>query len=124
MKKMELTINGEVYEFVAGFGFLREINAKAKVHIDEVGMDKKIGMTYYFANLLDGDVEALADILDMLNKNQKPRLTRAALEAYIEDDDTDIDDLFKQVINFLLSANVSKKVMATLQNKLEDKPEA
>ncbi|MBM6764513.1 hypothetical protein H5996_01160 [Faecalicoccus pleomorphus] len=118
MKAIELTINGEVYKLVAGFGFLREINSKAKVQIDDIKQEKKVGMTIYFANLIDGDVEALADVIDMLNKGQTPRLKRADIEDYIVDDDTDIDELFKTVIDFLSKANVSKKAMANLMGTM------
>lgn len=119
MKAIELTINGEVYKLVAGFGFLREINSKAKVQLDDIKQEKKVGMTLYFANLIEGDVEALADVIDMLNKGQTPRLKRADIEDYIADDDTDIDELFKTVIDFLSQANVSKKVMMTVKGTVD-----
>lgn len=119
MKAIELTINGEVYKLVAGFGFLREINSKAKVLLDDIKQEKKVGMTLYFANLIEGDVEALADVIDMLNKGQTPRLKRADIEGYIADDDTDIDELFKTVIDFLSQANVSKKVMMTVKGTVD-----
>lgn len=119
MKAIELTIKGEVYELVAGFGFLREINSKAKVLLDDIKQEKKVGMTLYFANLIEGDVEALADVIDMLNKGQTPRLKRADIEDYIADDDTDIDELFKTVIDFLSQANVSKKIMMTVKGTVD-----
>ena len=119
MKAIELTINGEVYKLVAGFGFLREINGKAKVLLDDIKQEKKVGMTLYFANLIEGDVEALADVIDMLNKGQTPRLKRADIEDYIADDDTDIDELFKTVIDFLSQANVSKKIMMTVKGTVD-----
>lgn len=119
MKAIELTINGEVYKLVAGFGFLREINSKAKVLLDDIKQEKKVGMTLYFANLIEGDVEALADVIDMLNKGQTPRLKRADIEDYIADDDTDIDELFKTVIDFLSQANVSKKIMMTVKGTVD-----
>lgn len=119
MKAIELTIKGEVYKLVAGFGFLREINSKAKVQLDDIKQEKKVGMTLYFANLIEGDVEALADVIDMLNKGQTPRLKRADIEDYIADDDTDIDDLFKTVIDFLSQANVSKKIMMTVKGTVD-----
>lgn len=119
MKSIELTIKGEVYKLVAGFGFLREINSKARVQLDDIKQEKKVGMTLYFANLIEGDVEALADVIDMLNKGQTPRLKRADIEDYIVDDDTDIDELFKTVIDFLSQANVSKKVMMTVKGTVD-----
>lgn len=119
MKSIELTIKGEVYKLVAGFGFLREINSKARVQLDDIKQEKKVGMTLYFANLIEGDVEALADVIDMLNKGQTPRLKRADIEDYIADDDTDIDELFKTVIDFLSQANVSKKVMMTVKGTVD-----
>lgn len=106
----ELTINNQVYPFNLGLGFLREMNKKASQPVDGVpGMKKSIGLRYSVAAVMDGDVEALIDVLNVANKGMDPRLTKAELEAYIEDDDTDIDRLFEDVLDFLKKANATKK---------------
>lgn len=118
---MELTINGTVYEFNFGMGFLREINKRVQTPVDGLkGVDKNIGLQFTVASIIDGDVEALVDALDIANKGMNPRLTRQALDAYIDDADTDIDGLFAMVINFLSKANATKKTVASLQEAIKE----
>lgn len=118
---MELTINGTVYEFNFGMGFLREINKRVQTPVDGLkGVDKNIGLQFTVASIIDGDVEALVDALDIANKGMSPRLTRQALDAYIDDADTDIDGLFSMVIDFLLKANATKKTVASLQEAIKE----
>ena len=82
-------------------------------------MKKDVGFNYYAAEMLGGDVEALVMILNTANKGQNPRITPAALEAYVEDPDTDIDELFDKVKDFLLGANVTKKATRFLVEQVE-----
>lgn len=118
---MELTINGTVYEFNFGMGFLREINKRVQTPVDGLkGVDKNIGLQFTVASIIDGDVEALVDALDIANKGMNPRLTRQALDAYIDDADTDIDGLFSMVIDFLARANATKKTVASLQEAIKE----
>lgn len=118
---MELTINGTVYEFNFGMGFLREINKRVQTPVDGLkGVDKNIGLQFTVASIIDGDVEALVDALDIANKGMNPRLTRQALDAYIDDADTDIDGLFSMVIDFLSKANATKKTVASLQEAIKE----
>lgn len=118
---MELTINGTVYEFNFGMGFLREINKRVQTPVDGLkGVDKNIGLQFTVASIIDGDVEALVDALDIANKGMSPRLTRQALDAYIDDADTDIDGLFTMVIDFLSKANATKKTVESLQEAIKE----
>ena len=118
---MELTINGNVYEFNFGMGFLREINKRVQTPVDGLkGVDKNIGLQFTVASIIDGDVEALVDALDIANKGMNPRLTRQALDAYIDDAETDIDGLFSMVIDFLARANATKKTVASLQEAIKE----
>jgi len=117
---MELTINETVYAFHFGMGFLREINKKVGAPVEGLpDVKKNIGLQYMVAGVLDGDVEALVEILDTANKGQTPRLTRAQLDAYIDSGDTDIDALFDEVLSFLKNANATRKTVATLLEAVE-----
>lgn len=112
---MELTIDDAVYQFNFGMGFMREINKKVGTPVDGLpDVKKNIGLQYNVAGILDGDVEALVDVLDVANKGQTPRVTRQLLDVYIDDENTDIDALFDTVIDFLKSANATKKVVNNL----------
>ena len=116
----ELTISDAVYEFNFDMGFLREINARIKTPIDGLkGVEKNMGLQYMIASVIDGDPEALVDVLDAANKGSKPRVTRNLLDAYISDENTDIDALFEDVLGFLEKANVTKKVMKTLKTAMK-----
>lgn len=118
---LEITIDGVVYSFNFGMGFMREINKKVGTPVDGLpDVKKNIGLQYYVAGVLDFDVEALVDILDIANKGQNPRVTRALLDAYIDDPETDIDRLFEDVLDFLKSANATKKTVTNLLAAIEE----
>ena len=120
----ELTINGVVYAFHFGMGFMREINKKVTTPVDGLkDVKKNIGLQYLVASVIDGDLEALVDILDAANKGQNPRVTRAAIDAYIDDADTDIDALFAEVIDFLRNANATRKTVSMLLEAIEKQKE-
>lgn len=117
---MELTIDGNVYEFSFGMGFMREINKRVGTPVDGVpDVKKNIGLQYMVASIIDGDVEALVEVLDTANKGKKPRVTRFLLDSYIDDEETDIDALFNEVLDFLGKANATKKIVTTMQEAYE-----
>lgn len=116
----ELTIKEEVYQFHFGMGFMREINKKVSVPVDGLpNVKKNIGLQYYVASVIDGDLEALADVLDAANKNMKPRLTKDLFDYYIDEECEDADALFADVMGFLKNANATKKTVALLLEQVE-----
>ena len=117
---LELTIKGTVYQFNFGMGFMRAINKLVGTPVDGLpDVKKNIGLQYYIAGVIDGDVEALVDVLDMANKNNEPRVTRDLLDSYIDDEETDIAALFDTVLGFLEITNATKKVAANLLAMVE-----
>lgn len=114
---LELTINAQVYKFKFGIGFMREMNKKQK-HTEN-GITKEVGLQMGIAGIIDGDIEDLITILDISNKTEEPRVTRQLIEEYIEDENTDIDELFKKVLDFLEEANVTKKITKQLIEMVE-----
>lgn len=118
---MELTINGQVYQFNFGMGFLREANKTVSEKLNSSTDKKKdVGATYMIAGIMDGDPEDLVNALDLANKGQNPRVTRALLDSYIENPETDIDRLFEDVLDFLGSANATKKIVERLKKRIEE----
>lgn len=116
----ELTINNQVYNFHFGFGFVKEINKTITADIEGAhGAKREMGLQYHVASLFDGNIESLALILDTANKGQDPRLTRETLEAYIEDESTDIDGLFEKVLDFLRRANCTRKIAQRVTEEVE-----
>lgn len=118
---MELTINGQVYQFNFGMGFMREMNKKVSMPVDGVkDVKKNIGLRYAVAGIMDGDVEALEDLLLVANKGQNPRATTEILDEYIDDPDTDINQLFEDTMGFLKNANATKKCVQNLEKTIEE----
>ena len=120
----ELTIENEVYQFNAGMGFVKEINKTVQIPVDGApSVKQNAGVRYKIGQLFDGDVEALVDVLDVANKGQSLRATRTLLEKYIEDESTDIDKLFEDVLDFLSNANCTKKAVRELRKVAEKRME-
>lgn len=123
MAVMELTIGNQVYEFKAGIGFMREANKRVVEKIDNTDTYRGVGLTYLVAGIIDGDIDDLVDALDLMNKGMKPRVTRAQLEEYVEEVD-DIDKLFEDVLDFFANANVSKRIVKNLMERIKKAQEA
>lgn len=117
----ELTIDGEVYEFKFGVGFVREINKKTVIPTQGLpGAMQEVGFQFEVAKVIDGDVVALVDMLEIANKGMKPRVTTKKLEEYI-DNEADIDELFTQVIGFLSEAAATKSATQKMKAAMTPK---
>lgn len=116
----ELQINQSTYEFNFGLGFMRALNKTISVPVENIkGKTKEIGMQYKIAEVIDGDIEALEDVLLTANQGFSPRLERSELDKHIEDENTDIDELFEKVLGFLKSANATKKTIREILEEVE-----
>ncbi len=116
---MELTINGKVYQFKFGLGFLREANKTKKQKMPN-GTEQEVGGRLLIAGVMDGDILALEDVLNIANKTEKPRITTKELEDYLEDPDTDIDKLLEETLDFLKNSNVTKRTVASIEKAIEE----
>lgn len=118
---MELTIDGQVYQFNFGMGFLREANKRVSMPVEGMnGMKKDVGARYLIAQVLDGEVDSLVDLLDIANKGQNPRVTKALLDSYIDNPETNIDELFEKTKGFLSKANATRKMMEKMQEAIDE----
>ena len=115
---MELTINGQVFKFNFGMGFLREINKTAKVH--SVDVDKNVGFRYAVAGIIDRDPETLVDVLYTANSGQDPRVTKPLLDSYIDNENTDIEELFDTVMDFFEKTNATKSLTKKVLEAVEE----
>ena len=116
----ELTINDKVYPCRFGMGFLREINKRVEMTFDEdTGAKRNIGLYYTIIDLMDGVLETLEDVLLAANQGEQPRLQRTALDAYLEDEDTDVDQLFADVLDFFERANCTKNTLTKVWEFVE-----
>lgn len=117
----ELTIKEKVYQFNFGMGFIREIDPTVTKEIEGVkGKVQNLGLQYAIAGVIDGDVVTLADVLFRANKGFEPRVTQKEIEGYIEDENTDLDALFADVLDFFKRANVTKKTAQSLLEAIEN----
>lgn len=117
--KFEIEMNGTPYAFNFGMGFLKAINSRATEKVPNSNYSVNVGAKYLMAQVMSDDVEALCDVLMTANKGESPRLTQKELETYIEDEATDIEALFAQVVDFFGKANATKMVYKELQSLTE-----
>lgn len=109
----ELTIKDNVYQFNFGMGFMREMNKRVCTPVDGLkDVKQNIGLRFCVLSIINKDIEALVDALEVANKGMNPRVTRQLLDAHIDDDATDVEKLFDEVLDFLKNANATK--MATM----------
>lgn len=117
---MELVINGTSYEFNFGIGFVREIDKTVQRPVDGVpNLKENVGLTMAVSKILSGDVVTLVDVLLMGNKGKNPRITKDELEAYIDDEETNIEELFDKVIDFFRNANSCKIIVKRLEDAIK-----
>lgn len=117
----DIEINGTSYPVKFGMNFIREMNQRVTVSMDAWGgKEENVGLNYYIAKLMDGDLEALQQILFVANKTETPKLDISMLNNWFEDENTDIDAIFKQVTDFLSEANCTKKAYRTIKKAVEE----
>lgn len=104
----ELVINGNTYQFKLGIKFMRDVNKRAERKIDGLDITEKIGMSLMIASLIDGDIDELFYALRFANEGFTPRLEPSEFDKWIEDDSTDIDAVFKEVLGFFEKSNCCK----------------
>ena len=117
--RFEIEMNGTPYAFNFGMGFLKAINSRATEKVPNSNYSVNVGAKYLMAQVMSDDVEALCDVLMTANKGESPRLTQKELETYIEDEATDIEALFAQVVDFFGKANATKMVYKEIQSIAE-----
>ena len=115
---MELEINGKAYNFKFGIGFLREVNSKQKVKTAD-GNERELGFAYMVGGLMDGNILDLCEMLYIANKTETPRVDKKELEDYLDDENTDIDKLFTDTIDFLSKSNACKTQIKQIQKAIE-----
>ena len=116
----EIEIKDTMYQFNFGLGFMREVEPKVRSKPDQNGVAQNIGLRYMIAEIMDGDCATLSDALLLANKGFVPRLSQKDLDAYLEDESTDIDKVFDDVMGFLKTANATKKTVAELEKAIAE----
>ena len=117
----ELVIKEVAYPLNFGMGFVRKLDKSVNIPVDGLpGVKKDIGLTYAIMSLMDNDIVMLANVIDIANEGQNPRLTKAAIDAYLEDENTNIEELFDKILGFFKSANCTKRTAARVDAALKE----
>lgn len=121
---LELTINDTTYQFNFNIAFMRTMNKTHKEASKELfGENARAngGLAVAMMSVfLDDDIDELITMLDEANKGMEPRIKKVEIEKFIDDPDTDLDELLESVKNSLSSSNATKKEMKKVENLLED----
>lgn len=114
----ELEMNGQMVQLNFGMGFLRRINATTSVPVDGMqGVRENVGLKYSVGKLINNDVETLVDVIDMANAGCEPRVTKTTIDAFIDDENTNMDEVFEKVLGFLKTSNATQNgTMEAIEN--------
>lgn len=106
----EIMMGGVTYPLRFGMQFLRTINKEHQVPVENMpGEKESMGLTYTVGMLMQGSLETLEHVIYVANKTENPRMANAGIiDEYIENECEDIEALFDQVMDFLLTANATK----------------
>ena len=117
----ELVIKDTAYPLNFGMGFVRKLDKSVNIPVDGLpGVKKDIGLTYAIMSLMDNDIVMLANVIDIANEGQNPRLTKAAIDAYLEDENTNFEELFDKILGFFKSSNCTKRTAARVDAALKE----
>ena len=106
----DIEVDGTSYPLKFGMAFLRSMDNRVLAPIEgSAGQTKGIGFRQAVVDLIDSRPDTLVEVIYTANKTEKPKMNKHDLEAYLEDDDTDIDALFEQVLDFLEGSNVTRR---------------
>ena len=114
----ELTINDKVYGFNFGVGFVREVNKRNTQLIN--GIKKDVGLQYAIAAILDKDILETVELLLIANNGCAPRVSRALLDEYFDNQCEDIDAIFEELLDFFANSNATKQMLANVQKLIEE----
>lgn len=109
----ELEINGKIYPLRFGMGFLRTIDKTVQRETGP-GVTEDLGFRVKIAQLVDGSFTALEEVILIANQTEKPRLSLKELDEWMENEDTDLKELYEKVIGFLENSNVCKMQVSQL----------
>jgi hypothetical protein len=115
---MELEIKGKVYSFKMTLGTIKAMNQR--YHIVQDGITLNTGIQQTSMGLFMRDPEALGNLLLDANLGQSPRLTEKVLEAYLDDEDVDIEDLYQKAEGLLEKSNLTKKQFAAMKEAMKE----
>lgn len=103
---MEITIKEKTYQLNFGIQFLRQLDAEH--YVEQQGVRVGMGLNLVMPSLVAGDAVQLAEVLFYATWNNSPRPSQRDIDAFLEDENTDIDKLFHEVFIELQKSNITK----------------
>lgn len=111
---MELKIGGKVYQLYFGIAFIREIDRRYEVQLNDVGYGG--GLSKLIPKVQIGDVVALFDTIEAATVTEHTPPTSAAVEEFLAQSEVDTMELGASFIEaFEGSKIVSKAVQVLLE---------
>lgn len=117
---MEITINGKQVTLNFGILFVKKLNDL--YYQSEKGIKIGFGLFTVLPNLMAQNVETLAEVIYFAAWNSKNKPTQNEVYAYLEDENTDIEQLFTDVMEALKTSNATKSVAGKLEGAAEQAP--
>ncbi|MBD5431625.1 MAG: hypothetical protein HDR41_04055 [Lactobacillus sp.] len=118
---MQITIDGTNYRLNFGIKFIQLMNDLH--HTSQSGMNIGMGLNQATLSLMSQDVIGLAEIIECATWINPKRPTKDQIYAYLENDDTDITKLFKEIDKELKKSNVTKGTVKNLEKTIKAKQE-
>lgn len=113
---LQFVINKKTYDFKFSIRFARMLDEAQSIQSN--GVDISSGLNIILAKLIaDKSVPALETVLNLANKaSNGEKLQETDLEDWLDDENTDIEDVIEKTIEAVKTANATKlKVKALLE---------
>lgn len=112
-------IDGKIFNFKFGLGFVRDIDKTKTVKGDD-GDQKKMGLTYAIAGLMDGDLDKLIDCLMYGNKYADgEKLDRKQIDAWLESEDVDPNQECEDLLTFFETSKFTCRKLKEIKEAME-----
>ena len=117
---MEIVIKGHPYPLRFGLKFVKEVNRREMAPVDGlIGVEQGIGLNLMSAKIIDGSIEDLASAILTANKTEDPKIKEDDLREYLEDETTNIDEVFEKVLSFFESANCTRRIFQSVKKSTD-----
>ena len=110
---MQIKIKNKDYDLNFGVKFVRELDKIAGMKIERNGIAQRFGMgvTLTLPSLNQYDPATLATVLYCATWDNKNRPSLNDIDDFIDDPDTDLEKVFKDVLDEMNKANAIKVVV-------------
>ncbi|MBO0482006.1 tail assembly chaperone [Candidatus Enterococcus courvalinii] len=112
---MNLVIKEKDYQFVFGYGFIKEMNRRYSV--TENGLTLKMGLESILSNFFNKDVETLVEMLKVANSTETPKVSEDDLANYIVENGAEV--LFEELLEELKKSEFTKNKTLQLLERIQ-----